>query len=162
MEQISKYFNAEKRESLLFIFVGLIAMIVASYFLIKLRQPFYNGMAYPFIAVALIQLTVGCTVYLKSTKDEERVIQFMHSDQSKILTDEIPRMQTVMKNFTVYKWIEISLLIIGCTLLFIFAKESFWNGLGLGLCIQSGFLLWLDFFAENRGRAYLNHLMTIL
>lgn len=47
MEQISKYFSAEKGESLLFVAIGLVAIILASYFLIKIKQPFYNGMATP-------------------------------------------------------------------------------------------------------------------
>jgi hypothetical protein len=37
MEQISKYFNAEKYESLLFVLVGLLAISVATYFLIKVK-----------------------------------------------------------------------------------------------------------------------------
>jgi hypothetical protein len=38
MEQISKYFNAEKYESVLFVLVGFVAIIFATYFFIKVKQ----------------------------------------------------------------------------------------------------------------------------
>ncbi len=72
MEQISNYFNAEKSESILFFLVGSIAIGIAIYFLFKLKEPFYNGMAYPLIAVALIQIVVGTSIFFRSPKDIER------------------------------------------------------------------------------------------
>jgi tRNA uridine 5-carbamoylmethylation protein Kti12 len=93
MEQITKYFNAEKYESLLFILVGVVTISFATYFLIKLKRPFYNGIAYPLIAIALIQLTVGCSVYFRSPKDIERVIEIIQSNKTKIQTEEISRME---------------------------------------------------------------------
>jgi hypothetical protein len=66
MEQITKYFNAEKNESLLFVAVGVMAIALATYFFVKMKQPFYDGMAYPLIAVALIQIIVGGLVYFRS------------------------------------------------------------------------------------------------
>ena len=35
------------------------------------------------------------------------------------------------------------------------------NGIGLGLFIQAGFMLLLDFFAESRGKTYIEVLQTI-
>jgi hypothetical protein len=69
MEQISKYFNTERGESLLFAAIGLVAIILGAYFLIKIKHPFYNGMAIPLVLIALIQLTVGASVYFRSPKD---------------------------------------------------------------------------------------------
>jgi multidrug transporter EmrE-like cation transporter len=96
MNQIEKYFNAEKYESVLFVFVGLVAIGFATYFFIKVKQPFYNGMAYPLIAVALIQIVVGSTVYFRSPKDIARVSQMVQTEKAKIQSEEIPRMETVM------------------------------------------------------------------
>jgi hypothetical protein len=162
MNQIDKYFTAEKSESLLFVLVGCIAIVLAAYFLLKLKQPFFNGIAYPFILIALIQITVGASVYFRSPKDIQRVNQMVTTEKPKIQTEEIPRMETVMKNFTLYKWIEIALILIGIALFLVFPKASFWQGIGLGLFVQAGFMLLLDFFAENRGKAYLQFLQTIV
>ena len=67
-------------------------------------------------------------------------------------------MKVVMKNFDIYRWVEIGLLIAGFMLFFYFQPMSMWKGLGLGLSIQAGFMLMLDFFAESRGKIYLDYL----
>lgn len=162
MEQISKYFNAEKYESVLFVLMGFVAIFFATYFFIKVKQPFYNGMAYSLILVALIQITVGGSVYLRSPKDILRVNQIVQNGKPKIQTEEIPRMTAVMKNFALYKWIEIALIFIGIAMFFYFPLSTIWKGVGLGLFIQASFMLLLDFFAESRGKTYLEYLQTLI
>ncbi|MEW6005927.1 MAG: hypothetical protein AB1695_11495 [Stygiobacter sp.] len=162
MGQITKYFNAEKNESIFFVLVGIVAIILATYFFINVKQPFYNGMAYPLILVALIQLTVGGSVYLRSPKDILRVNEIVQMDKSKIQTEEIPRMTTVMKNFAIYKWIEIALILVGIIMLFFFQPTTIWKGIGLGLFIQASFMLLLDLIAESRGKTYLEYLQTLI
>jgi hypothetical protein len=160
MEQISKYFNAEKSESLLFILVGVVAVLLSAYFFIKVKQPFYSGMAYSFIAIALIQLIVGSSVYFRSPKDIIRVNQIVQTDVTKIKTEEIPRMETVMKNFVLYRWVEIALVVLGVAMFLYFQPMTLLKGVGLGLAIQSSFMLLLDFFAESRGKVYMNYLQS--
>ncbi len=161
MTQVEKYFNAEKYESVLFVLVGLVAIVVAIYFLVKLKQPYFSGIAYPLIAVALIQIVVGCSVYVRSPKDIVRVNQIIQTDKVKIQSEEIPRMDVVMKNFVLYRWIEIVLMLIGILMLFYFQPMTVWRGVGLGLSIQAGFMLLLDFFAESRGKIYLEFLKNL-
>jgi hypothetical protein len=108
MEQIIKYFNAAKFESIIFVLVGFVASLLSAYFFIKVKQPFYNGITFSLIAIALIQLIVGSSGYLRSPKDIIRVTQIMQTDKSKIQAEEIPRMNVVMKNFALYKWVEIA------------------------------------------------------
>lgn len=158
MEQISKYFNAEKYESVLFVLVGLFALLFAAYFLVKVKLPFYSGMAYPLIAVALIQIVVGTSVYFRSPKDIIRVTHILEHEKSRIYAEEIPRMEVVMKNFVIYRWIEIVLLLVGIVMFFYFEPNTLWKGVGLGLAIQASFMLLLDFFAESRGKTYLEFL----
>jgi hypothetical protein len=162
MNQVEKYFNEEKYESALFVLVGLVAIGLSIYFLVKTKQPFYTGMAYPLIAVALIQITVGSLVYFRSPKDIARVSQIVQTEPSKIQSEEIPRMQVVMKNFDIYRWVEISLLLLGLFMCFYFQPHTFLKGLGLGLSIQAAFMLLLDFFAESRGKIYLNYLQNLI
>ena len=158
---IEKYFNAEKSESILFVLVGIMVIGLAIYFILKLKQPFYMGMAYPFILVALIQIVVGNTVYFRSPKDIIRMNEIIKKAPIEIQTVEIPRMNVVMKNFEIYRWVEIGLIVVGLGLFFMFPGDSIWKGVGLGLAIQAGFMLGLDFFAESRGREYLAYLQNI-
>lgn len=161
MDKISKYFNAEKAESLVFILAGIVAIVFAYYFFSKIKQPYYNGMAYSLIAIALIQITVGASVFFRSPRDNERVHKIMQTDRAKIQTEEIPRMNAVMKNFVLYRWIEIAIFITGFILFFIFKAGILWKGFGIGLSIQSGLMLLLDFFAESRGKIYLGYLQNL-
>jgi multidrug transporter EmrE-like cation transporter len=162
MNQIEKYFNAEKYESVLFVLVGMVAIATATYFFVRVKQSFYYGMAYPLIAVALIQIVVGGSVYFRSPKDIARVTEIVQTNKVKIQTEEIPRMKTVMKNFAIYRWVEILLLLTGIIMFFYFQPLNIWKGVGAGLAIQAGFMLLLDFFAESRGRIYLEYLMKII
>lgn len=118
MNAVEKYFNAEKYESVFFVIVGLTAILFSIYFLIKLKQPFYAGMVYPLVIVALIQILVGSSVYGRSPKDKESVNQLLKNNQNRIKTEEIPRMEIVMKNFFVYRWIEIALILVGLFMIF--------------------------------------------
>jgi hypothetical protein len=110
------------------------------------------------LAVAEIQLTVGISVYFRSPKYIIRVENIVKFEKHKVQTDEIPRMNIVMKNFILYRWIEISLIVVGLIFYFYFEKETMMKGLGIGLAIQSELMLLLDFFAEKRGYLYLDYL----
>ncbi len=151
------YFKAERAESIFFVMIGILAILLGVYFLFKSVDPFLKGIAYPFIAIALIQVTVGISVYFRTPSDILKVEKYLQ-DKSKITTIEIPRMEKVMTNFSFYKMIEIGLILIGIFLFFFFKDNIFLKGIGLGLIIQSGVMLTLDIFAEVRGTIYLNEL----
>lgn len=161
MEPVIKYFNAEKSESLLFILVGIMAISVSAYFILQIKQSFYNGMCWPLIAIAFIQITVGTSVYFRSPKDIQRVTSIIQNQKEKISSEEIPRMKVVMKNFIIYRYVEIVLLISSLLLMFLFDHSLFLKGIGIGLFIQSALMLALDFFAEKRGQEYLDFLQGI-
>jgi len=161
MKFIADYFNAEKFESLFFIGVGIIAIALGIYFWFIVKEPLYKGIAIPIILVALIQITVGTTVYLRSPKDILKVENMLENEHSKIQTEEIPRMNVVMKNFVIYRYVEITLMILGLILFFYFPSQTFWKGLGIGLFIQASLMLSLDYFAEIRGTEYLKHVTTL-
>jgi hypothetical protein len=66
-------------------------------------------------------------------------------------------MQTVNKNFVIYRYTEIALVLAGTVLIFLFKttpEKAFWYGLGLTLAIQSVLMLGADYFAEKRARQY--------
>jgi hypothetical protein len=112
------------------------------------------GFAIPLVAVALIQLVVGTTVYIRSPKDIEKVNAILKNEPATMKSEEQTRMQVVMKNFVIYRNIEIALIIFGGILLFFAQAESIWKGVGLGLVIQASLMLGLDYFAEQRGKVY--------
>lgn len=161
MDAVSSYFDAERAESLLFMLVGATALCASAYLLIVRRQPFSRGLAFPLIAVALIQLSVGATVFVRSPSDASRVNAALESDRAHIAAVEVPRMKVVIRNFVLYRWIEIVLLLAGVALLLIAAKGTLMRGAGLGLALQSALMLTLDLFAERRAQVYLDMLTAL-
>ncbi len=162
MDFVREYFGAEKTESLLFVAVGLITAFLALYFWLGLKKPFYSGMAYPFLFVAVLQIVVGGTVFLRSDKDTERVEKYVRHDKPQIGQTEIPRMKTVMKNFMMYRYLYFVLLVAAVLLMFYIDFGPVWKGVGIGLFIQTALMLAADYFAETRGAEYLQALERVL
>ena len=161
---IYKYFIAEKQESLLFLIVGAVAIILSIifWFFIKTNPAFFKGLAIPLLAIGLIQTVVGYTVYNRSDKQKMDVAYNIGIEPAGYIKQtEIPRMEKVMKNFVIYRWIEIVFIITGLVLIFLFRSnpdKSFWYGFGLALVIQAVIMLGADYFAEQRGKVYIEQL----
>ena len=162
IQEVRSYFDAEKFESTIFITAGIIAFITAFWFWFKVKDSLYTGIAFPLLIIALIQLVVGSSIYFRSPKDTTRVENYISNDKTKINEVEIPRMNTVMKNFVLYRYVEIILILAGLFLIFFFSGNEFVKGIGIGLNIQSALMLIFDFFAEKRGTEYLIYLKNLV
>jgi hypothetical protein len=162
MYSVVKYFNGEKAESYIFILIGVIAFAMALYFFFALKTFFWKGVALPFIVVALLEFVVGYTIVTRSPKDIVRIETFIQKDPQSIKTLEIPRMEKVLSNFVLYRYVEIALIILGIVLMYSSLNFTFWRGIGLGLFIQASIVLSLDFFAERRGQIYIVHLQELV
>ena len=164
---IYKYFIAEKQESLLFLIVGIVAILLAIvfYFFIKSNPPFFKGAAIPLLVIGLIQMVVGYSVYSRTDKQKADIAYNIGMEPvSYVKQTELPRMKTVMTNFIIYRWVEIAFIITGFVLIFLFrlnADKSFWYGFGVALAIQAIIMLGADYFAEKRGKVYVNELEKI-
>lgn len=161
MEFIKNYFNAEKAESLVFIGFGIFAIVLSVYFSFFIKDNFWKGLAIPLVLFSFVQIAIGTTIFARSPKDNLRVENILKYEPQKIQTEEIPRMEKVMKNFVYYRYFEIAMMILGLVLMFSLSNYGFWKGFGLGLFMQCAVLLSLDFFAEKRGHFYIEHLQTI-
>jgi len=154
---IEKYFNAEKNESMLFILIGIAAIVLAIIFFFYLKSRWYKGAAIPFMVVGLMHLVTGSIVFNKSDKDRIRVTYASDMNPGDISTKEIPRMELVNKNFIFYRYTEIALLLIGLALYFFFKSNPdkiFWVGLGVALAIEAAISAGADYFAERRATDY--------
>ncbi|MFM7483029.1 MAG: hypothetical protein ACKO2S_02095 [Burkholderiaceae bacterium] len=159
LQDLQRYFSAEKSESLLFVAVGILAIGLA----VWLWQDGYRlrSAAFPLIAIALIQLVVGGTVFLRTDGQVAAATTVLETAPAQLKHDELARMDTVMRNFNTYKIIEITLLGIGCGLILVMRSSDVAVGIGQGLVIQSAFMLFLDLYAESRGEDYLRALHNL-
>src|SRR5271170_5936413 len=96
---IEKYFLAEKQESLAFLVVRIIAILLAAGFFFLWKTNFAKGAAVPLLIIGLIQVVVGYTVYARS--DNQRIDNVYACDMNpnKLKKDELPRIKRVNKDF---------------------------------------------------------------
>ena len=153
MDTVSNYFSAERTESLVFITVGLLALLASAACVIVLRKPLFNGMALTLTVVAVLQLIVGITIYQRSPQDTARVQQMLQSAPKRIQSEEVPRMQVVMRNFRIYLGVEVVLLILALLVIPFAAPGGFLRGAAIGLALQAVFTAVLDLVATRRGEA---------
>jgi hypothetical protein len=158
--EMSRYFSAEKTESLLFLAAGMVA-ILASWWLWRAGGT-WRGMVYPLAAIAAIQIAVGGSVYLRTDAQVASFKQQLHENPKLLQVTERERMAKVMTNFIWYKALEIALLLAGIAFTFFTDRLSLLNAVGIGLIVQSALMLVLDLFAERRGEQYLNAVNTLL
>lgn len=149
---IADYFQAEKSEALLFMLVG-VAAIALSVLLWK-RRSTLRGMGAPLVAIALIQLVVGATVYFRSDEQIRTLLQQQRTQPESFKAAETQRMKVVIANFELYRQLEMALLALGMAIVVLLRRREFWFAFGLGLALQSGLMLALDAFAERRAHAY--------
>ncbi len=161
MNPVVKYFTEEKTGSALFAIVGVIALAIALYLFFGLKTSFTKGVAIPVVLVAMLELAGGVSIFLRSPNDITRVERFVKNEPQSIGTIELPRMKAVMRNFVIYRNVEIVLIALSIFLMFTSATSNFCEGVGMGLLIQTTLVLCLDYFAERRGQIYIDYLLNI-
>lgn len=165
---IYKYFIAEKQAGLLFLVAGLAAILLAAacWFFIKSHPAFYKGLAIPLVVLGLLQAIVGFTIYTRTDKQKTEIAYNMGMEPAAYVRQtEMPRMKKVMKNFVLLRWLEIIFMVSGLVLILVFRlnpERSFWYGLGIALTLQAAFMLGADYFAEKRGRVYVEALQKMI
>jgi hypothetical protein len=158
---IEKYFIAEKHESLLFLILGLFAVLLSLIFYFGVKINIAKGAAIPLLLFGLIQASVGYTVYQRS--DDQRINNVYAYDMNpvQLKTGELSRIRKVNRNFTRYRLIEAGGIIAGIILALVFYKnpdKQFWVGLGIALALMSAELFVADFIASKRAMHY-THLL---
>lgn len=160
MESIIKYFEGEKLQCIFGAIISILFISAAVYFLF-LQKPFLKGIAYSWLPLALFLLAICVGVILRTPKDIERIGTFYKSQPEKIQSEELPRMQKVMRSFGIIKKVEIGLTLVGVLLLLIFWQGDVLKGVGLGLTIIGVVLYLFDHLAEARGVVYLDFLKSL-
>ncbi len=158
-EQMGRYFAAEKAESALFVLAGLVAVGVSVW--LWRTGSSYRGMAWPLALVALIQLVVGGTVLLRTDGQVAALMAQLASSPAAYQVAEVARMEVVMRNFALYKLIELGLFVAGVALTYVFRQREVLYGMGVGLVLQASLMLVFDLFAEKRGDEYLEQVRAL-
>lgn len=154
------YFAGEKRESLLFLLVGGAAIALSAYFWMTSNPQ--RAMGYPLVAVALIQLVVGWTVYARTDRQVRDLHTLLARNPGAYVGEEIPRMMKVQRSFQIYKWIEILLLSAGAVGMLLSRGRPTLHAVSLGLALQSSLMLVFDVVAERRADVYVEQIRKLI
>ena len=154
LDAMQAYFAGEKAESLVFMAAGVVAFVTGAAFLF--RGTFLKGMAGALMAVALIHLVVGSTVFLRTDAQLAALTAQLQQDPEAYRAEESARMATVNSNFDLYRNIELGLIALGAVMLLAGRARgrALLAGAGAGLALQAAFTLGLDLFAEARADIY--------
>ena len=158
---IVDYFKGEKQESFIFIAAGLVAMALAYYGFMVADHPLYFGAAVPLAGIGLIELIVGGSIATRTNRQIKDLLEVRESNPATFKQDELQRMEGVMKNFKIYRTIEQVLFIAGLIAVVLGLTDQiskYMAGVGIGLMLQSSVMLFLDLFAELRGKEYIRKL----
>jgi hypothetical protein len=156
INNLSNYFAAEKQESVIFISVGILAIAVSIWLWINGHR--LKSMAYPLVIIGLMQMVVGSTIFFRTDSQVSALSTQLQQNPTAMRVEESARMETVMKNFSIYKAIEMMLLITGVGIIIFLQQKDMAAGIGVGLILQSAITLTLDIFAEARGADYMSAL----
>lgn len=162
MEPVLKYFNAERAWCMFGLVTTIIATVAAIYLLVKVKQPFYNGMSYSLIVLSLVLGSICVGVIARAPKDISRVTAMIQSNHGDIATKEVARMIAVQRNFNVLITVEIVLVVICAVALFFVSRESVWRGVAAGVLMYALYLAAFDTIARARGKVYLDFLNTLV
>ena len=158
---IEKYFVGEKQESLWFLIIGITAVLLAIFFFFFLKTSFHKGAAIPLFLIGIVLGIVGYTVHQRSDSDRVNNVYAYDMNPPQLRDKELPRMEVAMRNFIILRFVELFLFLVGVSLYIFFIRDirnDFWRGFGLALAIMALVSLAADYFAESRGKKYLQGL----
>ncbi len=148
-----RYLSAQRGRSVVFLGCAA-AAVAASAALVMLRSPF-RAMAAPLLAVGLVQLAGGGTIFLRAPGQRARLVRQLRASPAAYGADETARMVRVQRRFMLYKRIDVGLLAAGLAFASVDAYGPTLYAIGLGLILEAGLMLALDLRAERRAERYL-------
>ena len=162
---IEKYFLAEKQTGLIFLVIGVVAILLAIGFFFYWKTSFYKGMAIPLLIFGLLEAIAGYTIYSRSDKQRIDNVYAFDMNPGQLKNNKFPRMQKVVKNFLLYRTVQIALLVLGVGLIFLYRDnptKAFIYGIGITLTIQSLLMFTADYFAAKRAAIYTTQMESFL
>jgi len=160
MYSVDGYFNGEKLQCIVGAIVSVTFIAMPIFFLFQ-DKALLKGIAYVAIPLSALLLIICMGVLLRISKDIERVTTFKEVTPEQIQSEEIPRMEKVMKSFSIIKKVEMVIFLIGLGLIIIFWRNEMLRGVAVGLLLMGVSLYLFDHLAESRGETYIQFLKSL-
>ena len=156
-QDIEKYFLAEKSGALIILLIGIGLIALAIFCRLYFKTTWSKGFLFTVIAISLIQIIVGAIVYQRADKQRLALVYAYDMNKSEITVTEKERIDKVEKNFTIFKYAEIFLMILGVTGIVIFRQnqaQQILYGISIGLLLQASICFVVDAIASKRAAVY--------
>ncbi|MGB5704762.1 MAG: hypothetical protein WBM48_18215 [Polyangiales bacterium] len=154
VDAMHTYFRGERVEALYFIVpLGVAFVAFAAVTLRAERGGFAWGLAVPLALFGLIAIGTGASIGIRTPGQVSEIEAGYRADPSAMLANELPRMQKVNANWSLYIGTWVSLLVVGLVLRF-GLKADWAHGLGPALMLIGAMGFLIDGFAERRARPY--------
>ena len=160
MNNIEKYFLEDRTQLGVGVLLSIFSFIVAL-FLFASKNVLYKGMTYGIIPLTLILFSVCVFLFFRTPNDMKKVKTFYTEMPSKMKTDELPRMEKVLKNFDWIIKTEVCFIIIGAALFLLFAKNDLLKGITIGVTAEAAILFIFDSIETERAKIYVEFLKAI-
>ena len=160
-EQIVRwYFAGEKAEAFWILAAGIASLVAALVLWFVAREPFARGLAMALLILAGLGLSVGGTVYFRSDKQSQQLIEQQRTSPAQFAAEEGPRMQQVVRSFAQYRIGYAVAVLLALFFVYVMGKPS-QQGFAVGLLLLAALGLTIDFFAQRRAEQYLQALQAV-
>ena len=160
-EQIVRwYFAGEKAEAFWILAAGIFSLGCAIVLWFVAREPFARGLAMALLIMAGLGLSVGGTVYFRSDKQSQQLIEQQRTSPAQFAAEEGPRMQQVVRSFAQYRIGYAVAVLRALFFVYVMGKPS-QHGFAVGLLLLAALGLTIDFFAQRRAEQYLQALQAV-
>lgn len=158
---IEQFYFAEKNTGLFLLIAGAVAIIAAIAFLIFSKANLYKGIAVPLIVLGIAQVIMGYSAYSKSDKLRIDNVYAFDMNPDKLKKMELPRLQKMIGSVKLFLGIELTVLVAGIIIILTnksgaanIASKTLWQGIGIGLLIQSLIFFSVDLFVLKSVKGY--------
>lgn len=158
---IEQFYFAEKNTGLFLLIAGAVAIIAAIAFLIFSKANLYKGIAVPLIVLGIAQVIMGYSAYSKSDKLRIDNVYAFDMNPDKLKNTELPRLQKMIGSVKLFLGIELAVLVAGIIIILTnksgaanIASKTLWQGIGIGLLIQSLIFFSVDLFVLKSVKGY--------
>lgn len=150
------YFQAEKRGTAGFMFVGASSLVGSAFLAFGTSDDTAHGAAIPISVIGLAQMLVGGIVFFRTDRQLAKLEEQIRTDPNGYVTEELPRIERVNAMFGIYQLVELGLIAVGGGLAaYGTAADTPWvEGVGYGLALQALVVFIGDTLAHQRAGRY--------
>jgi hypothetical protein len=157
---VDTYFGWEKSESVVFLALGLLGIVLGLVFWWYYKSSLLQGAIAPLLFLGLISAIVGGTIFFRTDAQLAALKQTYRQDPGRFFSEEQDRMHKVNRNWAIYMIIELLIILAAVILLFLAYRRDFWAGFAMAALLMASALMVLDVIGERNGRWYAEHLQS--